>query len=75
MQGWEFCILTAARTGEVLGARWSEIDFHAATWTIPAGRMKRGPLHVVPLSDRAISISYALFMEIVRAPTTSSSPV
>ncbi len=38
-----FAILTAARTGEVIGARWSEIDMHAATWTVPAERMKAGP--------------------------------
>jgi integrase len=52
----EFCILTAARTGEVLGARWSEIDQTAKTWTIPASRMKGGKEHRVPLSDRAIAI-------------------
>ena len=37
-----FAILTAARTGEVIGARWSEIDMQAATWTVPAERMKAG---------------------------------
>ena len=36
----EFTILTAARTGEVIGARWSEMDLEAGTWTIPAERMK-----------------------------------
>lgn len=52
----EFLILTAARAGEALGARWSEIDLDAATWTIPAERMKAGRVHRVPLSDRAVEI-------------------
>jgi integrase len=52
----EFLILTAARSGEVLGARWSEINFDTAVWTIPAARMKGGALHRVPLSQRAIEI-------------------
>ena len=52
----EFCILTAARSGEVLGARWSEIDMEKKVWTVPANRMKAGREHRVPLSGRAISI-------------------
>jgi integrase len=52
----EFAILTAARTGEVIGARWAEIDVDAKVWTIPAERMKAGKEHRVPLSDRAIAI-------------------
>lgn len=52
----EFTILTAARTGETLGARWSEIDFDAKIWTVPAVRMKAGREHAVPLSDRALAI-------------------
>lgn len=52
----EFTILTAARTGEVLGASWDEIDLNAAVWTVPAKRMKAGRVHRVPLSDRVISI-------------------
>jgi integrase len=52
----EFCILTATRTSEVIGAQWSEIDFDAATWTIPAARMKAKRDHRVPLSDRAVEI-------------------
>jgi integrase len=52
----EFAILTAARTGEVLGAKWSEIDTAAAMWTIPAGRMKGGREHRIPLCDRALAI-------------------
>ena len=49
----EFLILTAARTGEVLDARWSEIDEAGALWTVPATRMKAGREHRVPLSARA----------------------
>ena len=56
----EFTILTAARTGEIIGARWSEIDLDAKLWTIPAGRMKGGRMHRVPLSDRAAGILAAL---------------
>ena len=49
-----FLILTACRTSEVLNARWSEIDFPDATWTIPAERMKARREHRVPLSDAAM---------------------
>lgn len=52
----EFTILTAARTGETIGAKWDEIDFKEKVWTVPAGRMKAGVEHQVPLSDRAIQI-------------------
>jgi integrase len=52
----EFAILTAARSGEVLGARWDEINMAAKVWTIEAGRMKAGLLHRVPLSVRAMEI-------------------
>jgi integrase len=52
----EFTILTAARTGEVLGARWSEINFAERLWTVPAERMKSGKEHRVPLSDTALAI-------------------
>ena len=51
-----FAILTAARTGEVLGSRWSEIDLASATWTVPANRMKAGREHVTPLSEPALAI-------------------
>jgi integrase len=54
--GLEFLILTAARSGEVLGARWSEIDLESKVWTIPAARMKAGREHRVPLSGRAMAI-------------------
>ncbi|WP_066556798.1 tyrosine-type recombinase/integrase [Croceicoccus bisphenolivorans] len=52
----EAVILTAARSGEVRLAEWSEIDLDAATWTIPAERMKAGREHVVPLSDAAVRL-------------------
>lgn len=52
----EFVILTAARSGEVLGATWAEIDLEKAVWTIPAMRMKAGQEHRVPLSSRALEI-------------------
>jgi integrase len=54
----EFTILTACRTGEVLGATWAEVEGDA--WTIPAGRMKGGREHRVPLSARALEILAAL---------------
>jgi integrase len=56
----EFTILTAARTGEVIGATWDEIDLKARTWTIPAERMKAGKEHKVPLCDRAVEILQGL---------------
>ena len=52
----EFAILTAARTGEVLGTRWGEIDLNAEVWTVPAGRMKAGREHRVPLSKAALAV-------------------
>jgi integrase len=52
----EFVILTAARTGEVIGARWSEVDLDGRIWTVPARRMKGGKEHRVPLSDRAVEL-------------------
>ena len=52
----EFTILTAARTGEVLGATWDEIDIAKAVWTIPSKRMKAGREHRVPLAKRAMEI-------------------
>jgi integrase len=59
----EFTILTAARTGEVIGARWSEIDLKAGVWTVPAGRMKAGREHRVPLSAQALEILRELPLE------------
>ena len=52
----EFLVLTAARSGEVRGASWSEFDMEAATWTVPGERVKGGREHRVPLSDRALAI-------------------
>ena len=55
-----FAILTAARTGEVLGATWGEIDLDEKVWTVPRERMKAGNLHRVPLSEAAIAVLSAL---------------
>jgi integrase len=52
----EFLILTATRTGEVIGATWDEFDLAAGIWTIPADRMKAGRGHRVPLANRAVKI-------------------
>jgi integrase len=52
----EFAILTAARTGEVIGARWNEIDLLDKTWTVSAARMKAGKEHRVPLAPPAVAI-------------------
>jgi integrase len=52
----EFIVLTAARRGEVIGARWPEIDVATQTWTVPAERTKSGREHKVPLSARALEI-------------------
>jgi integrase len=52
----EFAILTAARSGEVRGALWNEIDLENAIWTIPANRMKAGKAHRVPLSNQAVAL-------------------
>lgn len=59
-RGLAFLILTAARSGEVLGATWDEFDLEAGIWTIPANRMKAGQLHRVPLSKPALGIIAAL---------------
>lgn len=52
----EFTILTAARTGEVIGAEWGEIDLAHNVWTVPPDRMKGGKEHRIPLSPRAVEI-------------------
>ena len=67
----EFALLTAARTGEVIGSQWPEIDFHAKVWTIPAGRTKAGRTHRVPLSQRAL---VSLPRSILARPAISSFP-
>ena len=56
----EFAMLTAARSGEVRGAVWSEIDLKTAVWTVPAARMKAGKEHRVPLSMQALDLLRAL---------------
>jgi integrase len=63
-----FLILTAARSGEVREMRWSEVDWDARVWTIPAERMKARRLHRVPLSDAALGV-----LEAVR-PLTPAGP-
>jgi integrase len=57
----EFAILTAARTGEVIGATWAEVDLDQALWTIPADRMKARRDHRVPLSAPALAILQRLY--------------
>jgi integrase len=52
----EFLILTAARTGEVIGARWDEINLEEKIWVVPAARMKAGREHRVPLSSTAVVV-------------------
>ncbi len=56
----EFLIYTAARTGEVLGAVWGEVDMAAKTWTVPASRMKMKREHVVPLTEPALVVFRAM---------------
>ena len=52
----EFMLLTACRTGEVVGAKWDEVDLTTNVWTIPPERMKAGKEHRVPLCKRAVEI-------------------
>ena len=56
----EFAILTAARSGEVRWAKWSEIDLDARIWVIPGERMKAGKEHRVPLANEVINLLKAL---------------
>jgi integrase len=62
----EFLVLTAGRSGEVLEARWEEIDLDEKLWTVPAARMKAGRQHRVPLTNRALAI-----LEMVKPLQTS----
>ena len=62
----EFTILTAARSGETMGARWSELNLLDKIWTVPAERMKAGKVHRVPLSARALALLQE--MEALRPP-------
>jgi hypothetical protein len=55
-----FAILTAARSGEVRGMRWSEVDLDVAVWTVPGERMKGGRTHRVPLSPAALAVLEAV---------------
>jgi integrase len=67
-----FLILTAARSGEVRGALWPEIDTDARLWTIPADRMKAGKTHRVPLSDAALAVLDSVRgLSVVRVFTSS----
>ena len=59
----EFTVLCATRTAETTGARWDEIDFDTATWTIPAERMKAARAHKIPLAGRAVAILRSLPIE------------
>jgi integrase len=52
----EALVLTAARSGEIRGARWSEVDLERAIWTVPAERMKAGKTHLVSLSPPALDV-------------------
>ena len=52
----QFAVLTAGRTGEVIGAKWSEVDLDSAVWIVPAERMKAGREHRVPLSAQALAV-------------------
>ena len=52
----EFAILTAARSGEVLGARWSEVDLGNRVWVVPGSRMKAGKEHRIPLAPQAVEL-------------------
>jgi len=60
-------ILTAARSGEIRGMRWSEIDLAAKLWTVPASRMKAGKVHRVPLSDAALAVLAEVHTDAPRA--------
>ncbi len=66
-----FAILTAARSGEVIGATWQEIDLGARLWTIPGERMKSARTHRIPLSDPAM----AILAEMARDRRTNADPV
>ena len=66
----EFLVLTAARSGEVRGARWAEIDLPARVWTVPAKRMKSRREHRVPLCRRAVEI-----LEVARKLGDGRSPL
>ena len=60
-QALELLILCTSRTGEIIGAKWPELDLRAKVWTVPAERMKAGREHRVPLTDRAVEILQSLY--------------
>jgi integrase len=62
-QALQFAIMTAARTGEVIGAKWDEIDLDDGIWKIPANRMKAHREHRVPLSEQAVDLLRDLHRE------------
>jgi integrase len=64
----EFLILTAARTSEVIGARWSEVDMNGKLWTVPATRIKGGKEHRVPLSTPAVALLRAMKADAEKLP-------
>lgn len=73
----EFVILTASRSGEARGARWSEFDLPGGEWTVPRERMKAGKAHRVPLSARAVAILQQLYdvrVSDVAFPGTKGQP-
>ena len=69
----EFLVLTAARSGEVRGAEWAEVDLTAGAWTVPATRMKMKDEHRVPLCARSAQVLQAA--RTIGAEAGSSSPV
>jgi integrase len=76
----EFAVLTAARTGEVIGATWGEFDLEAGLWVIPASRMKGGEAHTVYLSPRAVEIvkaakEYGGESHVFPNPTDKTAPL
>ncbi len=66
-----YAILTAARSGEVRGARWSEIDPDAAVWTIPGERMKAKEEYRIPLTDEVLAVLKQARGETQEMSTTS----
>jgi integrase len=71
----ELLVLTTARTGEVTGAIWPEIDLQQAVWTIPAGRMKAGKEHRIPLCrDASVVLRQTTQLRRTNAPDEFASP-
>ena len=75
----EFAVLTAARTGEVIGSTWQEFDLDAAEWTVPASRMKGGESHIVYLPSRAVEIARSMQQlnqsYVFPSPTCNDRPI